>query len=399
MLMRTTFYLFVFATLYLLCLGKDIETTYRALKEAQAKINKEIDAFCYPGHSGTRNAFLTNQYAKYLGEYNVLVYPFCLTTNELGNRLGNFFHEVACADVSGLHFMTVHPQWDMTVAFTGNSTNSTGGAPPDEHKLAFLKALPEIIIHKHPLDRDAARNKVNEACKCTRYCWQQVTAPWVNRTDYLGHYLRGAIEAYQGTLEKNAATAVDLRTDFTNAKSGEFLPIVPDVAMQYRCGDNIGFSYMYGIMMFPGLISRMPADSKYIYVLSDHPSRAVHSPYTSRCHLILETLFGYLKEKFPAATIVVKRGGDLFLDYARLGKAKTVICSVSSYCFWPAIANLGMSYFPLTPLIAGADNMGLAPDFGPRFIWMDEPIITNMKMVRPWTQILDILTGKMALPQ
>ena len=32
----------------------------------------------------------------------------------LGNRLGNYFHELACAEASGLHFITVHHQWDLT---------------------------------------------------------------------------------------------------------------------------------------------------------------------------------------------------------------------------------------------------------------------------------------------
>ncbi len=41
----------------------------------------------------------------------------------------------------------------------------------------------------------------------------------------------------------------------------------------YRCGDNIGFSYMYGILPFFAFPDRIPKDAKYIYVLSDHPSR------------------------------------------------------------------------------------------------------------------------------
>jgi hypothetical protein len=44
--------------------------------------------------------------------------------------------------------------------------------------------------------------------------------------------------------------------------------------------------------------------------------------YTSRCQGILQGLFDYLKAARPNATIVVKRGGDLFLDYARLAFSK-----------------------------------------------------------------------------
>ena len=384
----------MFAVLFICLLSvslADEQQTYNALKEIQHNINTKMSSFCYTTHSGTRQAFISQAYKQYTGSYNVLVYPFCLVTHELGNRLGNYFEEVACAEASGLHFIAVHPQWDLTGSFHGNSTNST-----DSHKLAFLKALPDIIVHKEPLDNYHAQAKIKRECHCTRYCWQHVNAPWVNRTESIGKYLRKALTAYTDTvLPSQMVTAVDPEVDFTNAKPGQHLPIVPSVALQYRCGDNIGFSYMYGILPFTAFVSRIPSNAEYIYVLSDHPTRAVHSPYTSRCHVILKALFEFLQEKYPAATVVVKRGGDLFLDYVRLGTANTTICSASSYCFWPAVSNPGTSYFPLTVLIAGADSKELAPSFGPRFHWMDEKIISNFKMVKPWTQIIDVLTGKM----
>lgn len=43
--------------------------------------------------------------------------------------------------------------------------------------------------------------------------------------------------------------------------------------------------------------------------------------------------------------------------------------------------------------------MALAPNFGDKFHWMDEIVISNMKKFRPWTQILDVLTGKNPMPQ
>ena len=68
-------------------------------------------------------------------------------------------------------------------SFHGDSINKTN----DEHKLAFLRALPDIIVHTHPLDRYHAQNKIQHECKCTRYCWQQPQAPWANRTDIIGN--------------------------------------------------------------------------------------------------------------------------------------------------------------------------------------------------------------------
>jgi hypothetical protein len=132
-------------------------------------------------------------------------------------------------------------------------------------------------------------------------------------------------------------------------------------------------------------------------VLSDHPSRAVHSPYSGRCSLILKALMEYLHALSPSATIVVKRGGDLFLDYVRLSRARVTICSASSYCLWPAIANRnGSAHFPLTSLAAGADSIELAPNLGAHFHWIEDPkIISNFKNVKPWTAIIDILRAEL----
>lgn len=393
--MKATVFM-LFYWLWALTTAEDSGDTYKALKEIQRKINENVPPFCFHRHSGTKHAFVSNAYKQFVGDLPVLVYPFCLVTNELGNRLGNYLNEVACADASGLHFITVHHQWDITGSYNGNSTtNNVTTSLTDSQKLAFLRALPDVIVHKNPLPRAKAVPKIQHTCHCTSFCWSHVKSPWVNRTAILGQYVRKAVESYYTALDKTVGTTITPDVDFTNAKPGQVLPLIPDVALQYRCGDNIAFSWMYGILPFTAFDTRIPPNSKHIYVLSDHPSRAAHSPYTSRCHQILSHLLDYLKERNPSSTIVVKRGGDLFLDYARLAMAEVAICSPSSYCFWPAIARDKVAHFPLTGLIAGADNMQLAPDFGPNFKWIEEPsYISNFKNINPWTKIFDILEGK-----
>lgn len=355
-------------------------------------------AFCYHGHSGTKQAFSTNQYGQFLKGHNVLVYPFCLVTKELGNRLGNYFTELACAQAAGMHFMTVHHQWDIAGAFHGNRSARAAR----ESDLAFLNALPSIIEHPSPVDRPTAVSKLHKECKCTRYCWEHGSAPWVNRTEIIGGYVRKAVDAYLAAADLSRGSAVDPEVDLTNAAPRDFLPVIPSVALQYRCGDNLGFSYMYGILPFTAFDDLVPPNSSHIYVLSDHPSRAVHSPYSSRCALILQNLFQYLTAKHPRATVLVKRGGDIFLDYVRLSRAGTTICSASSFCLWPAIANRQAQavHFPLTQVAAGADSIDLAPKtFGAHFHWIERPgIISNFKNLRPWSAILDVLWGKTQMP-
>jgi hypothetical protein len=371
------------------------------LKAAQQTINEKVSPFCYHnGHSLTKSSYLSGKFSEYTKNHQTLVYPFCITTHELGNRLGNYVQEVACAEASGLHFVSVHSNWEHSNAITSNSShlvtqknNHTAAA------IAFFKGFPDIIVHPNPLDKTHASAKIQHECKCTRYCWGHGNAVWVNRTSNIRKYIQQAVQSYLHTIDSSASASIDPTQDVTNAKPGEHLPLIPDVAMQYRCGDNIGFSYMYGILPFTVIDDRIPMDAKYIYVLSDHPSRAAHSPYSSRCKLILEKLFEYIKQRRPNATILVKRGGDLFLDFARFATAKTTICSASTYCFWPALSSPNKVYFPITSLIAGADSPELAPDFGSHFNWIaSPPIISHMKGLRPWTQIIDVLEGKMELP-
>ena len=416
--------------LLLLSLSSSSSSVLDELKSIQRVIDSEPD-FCYPAHSGSKAAYLGRRYNQLLSSHNIsssslqtLVYPFCLVTTELGNRLGNYFNEIACAEVSGLHFVAVQRHWDTISAIKGlnmkldttndnnahtnitaDSNNGNNGNKHrkangvDLHRLAFLNALPSVLVHPNPSDEKTARAKIETECKCSRYCWHDRDAPWVKKLDSIRLYIRRAVSAYLDTFQADYGTTVDPETDFTNAQSGTFLPLIPDAAIQYRCGDNIGFSYMYGVLPFTAFPSRIPQNgTKFIYVLSDHPTRAKHSPYSSRCQIILKSLFDYLVVHYPRATIVVKRGGDLFLDYARLTLANVTICSASSFCMWPALANTGQVHFPLTVIAAGADSIELAPNLTTNFQWIVEPkIISDFRKLRPWNKIIDILEGKMEM--
>jgi hypothetical protein len=373
------------------------ENALLQLRTVQSKINNQTEAFCYHSHSGTRQAFLSNQFGAMTENLNVLIYPFCLTTNELGNRLGNYFNEVGCAEASGINFLTIHKTFQLEGSFHRSNTSDADIIKAKQAQLAFLDALPDAIVHPNPVDRASAVANVNNLCRCTRYCWQQ-KAPWTNHTNSIKSYMQLAVKAYMRKLG-DVSTEVDIVNDKSNAVPGQRLPLVPDATIQYRCGDNLAFSFMYGILPYTVFDKRIPADAKYIYVLSDHPSRAPNSPNTGRCKLILDKLFEYLLQKFPNAVVVVKRGGDIFLDYVRLALSPTVVCSASSYCFWPALSNPGQIHFPLTYLIAGADSVELATDFGSNFHWItDAQIITGFKGLRPWTQIIDVLEGKLPTP-
>jgi hypothetical protein len=222
-----------------------------SLKLTRDTINNQTAQFCYPAHSGTKQAFISKKWKSFSGDSrNNLVYPFCLMVNELGNRLGNYFTEVGCAEQAGLNFIAVHPQFDLHGSHHGVHNHSSLNID----KLAFLNALPEIIVHPNAtFDEGLAIKQIQQECHCTRYCWQDKGAAWVKSIPSIQKYMRQAITSYF-LKSKITSTTINNDTDITNAKEGQVLPIVPDVAIQYRCGDNIGFSYMYGI-----LVSSLPS--------------------------------------------------------------------------------------------------------------------------------------------
>jgi hypothetical protein len=94
---------------------------------------------------------------------------------------------------------------------------------------------------------------------------------------------------------------------------------------------------------------------------------------------MLQWLMDALKERFPDATIIVKRGGDAFFDMARIAYANTSILSASSFSLFPALATNGTAYFPPSPFTPPA-NVTLRPEFH----WLEEPHLISSGWPSPW---------------
>lgn len=103
-----------------------------------------------------------------------------------------------------------------------------------------------------------------------------------------------------------------------------------------------------------------------------------------------------VKFKQPIMVQILYVNRDQFLDYARLAYSKVTICSASTFCLWPGLANLnGTTYFPLTPLIAGASTNVTAPALAAHVHWITEvEMVKEFKHYRPWHRVIDTLEGK-----
>lgn len=142
-----------------------ISSTRAALVSGKNSLENSTQPFCFNGHSGSKTSFAKGQWKSYFSPNFALVYPFCLTTTELGNRLGNYFNELSCAEVVGVHFVTVHQQWDLTGSLHGNKSVLDLNS-----RLAFLNALPQVAVHANPLtDMDVAVKRINQECACESF--------------------------------------------------------------------------------------------------------------------------------------------------------------------------------------------------------------------------------------
>lgn len=402
------------------------QSTQQHLEEVQKTLSGVNSTLTCWGddYTGSRDDFINQRYRSLLGNGSgsdsppVLLYPMCVRTFQLGNTLGYYFNDVACAADAGLHFVGANSDF--------NIQHPEALEVSAENAFAFLKALPTIRVHPSPRSTLQALGDIKEKCNCLQYCWENKAAPWSRHLDLISEIINHAIDEYIIHVDVVRGTTINNSTDLCSRcdtyghrnqssplasarphlrindrlasthrtkHSVSGLPLIPEVAVQYRCGDNIGFGKTrYGLLPFKAISSRIPDTVKEIYVLADAANRNPNSVFSGRCGHILEALYKHLVARFPFALIVVKRGGDVFLDVARMARAKVLICSASTFCLWPALANPNVAYFPLTPLVLGAWTNATAPRLTKQFHWIEDyQQLKEFKHFRPWSKVVDAL--------
>jgi hypothetical protein len=211
------------------------------------------------------------------------------------------------------------------------------------------------------------------------------------RPIFLTHYTTMTTKEHQYHIQKSITSGwkTSLQAPYSSDLNMD-LPLIPEVSIHYRCGDNtVGH---YGYLAFPAFKNRIPANASTIYVMTESPSRKTNHQRTTQCNAILGALFDFLRGEFLSATVVIMRGANMYDDMTRLALSQTTICSVSSFCIWPALASTTTAYFPITRLIAKAT----APVYTESFHWLDqfpeESVLSGVKSKRmDNTQIIKFL--------
>lgn len=382
------------------------------LSEIRIKVNESAPKCQKYGFTTVAADYVSNRWHDIIRQQPVLVYPSCMNVIYFGNHIGTYLNEVSCANRTGAHFVSVPtlPAGDSEGhhqdPFAHNSTLH------HMRQKAFIDALPTIIVHDKPLSPVDVNKKVRKLCNCQRYCWDNPHAPWVKNVPQIRDILHKASDAYlhhdtqlmsRGTVLDPGRDQILLPQDPADAHyvkqepehtAPSQLPLIPDVTVQYRCSDNLGYNYGamgYGILPFRAITARISDSDRYIYILAEAAERTHPNPF---CGVIVQSLMKYIHRRFPLTTVVLKRGGDPLLDYVRIINSKTSICSCSTFCFYAGLASLGTCHFPLTNLIIQADpsvtTRDNAPDFGPNFRWIFETeALFNFK--KATSELLDML--------
>lgn len=306
---------------------------------------------------------ILKDYNKLLND-DILFYPptivntNCLHHNSIGNALSEYMEIRICAHLAKVHYINVSP-----------SVNSS-------HSL-FLQGFADIVVNPDPVSNyaDAIAN-VQSICRCKSICHEYSLGLMHHHMDLAASIFRQAIDAYFNFKQKPINFLIVSENQLVSAKHGsnvinpkkiEELPFIPDVSIHYRCGDNL--VHHYGFLRFRTLKKFIPQNASTVYIMAENPKRNVKFNSLERCSQIFDALSVYLENSFPTTNIVISRGGDISHDLVRLTYSKISICSVSTFCLWPAISNKNAVYFPVSRLILKED---IKVKYNEHFNWMYE---------------------------
>ena len=215
-------------------------------RSIQTQVNADYNATRWKVHADGTSSFtqLIDAFLRgsldYLKGHNpppVLIYDAPTHTDSyIGNRLGNYFEAVACADIAGLHFVCL--------------TNQT-----DANKLA--QGLPTVRVHPSPAaSLDIAKDNVRTKCTLENpFPWENPMSLLYRRPSavrdtftpamdkYISENIHGdAVPFYSFSyVAAPKRDELDLEGDATSLTGAHNntapLPLIPSVAILFRCCD------------------------------------------------------------------------------------------------------------------------------------------------------------------
>ena len=299
----------------------------------------------------------------------IMVLKLAGQDNQFGNRFGSFLTDFACGIINGAHLIII----DAARHYEQR------GAHQYRYGENFFNKIPHIYVNKYPpMNRTSLIHRYEATCNAhSIYPWdydypfpvnklvplfKKIMLPALhNQLIHMGvgtvsksllihsshRVIKGSISEndynnYQDS--PNLPDLPDLNTTLT-PEQVSLLPLYPDVAIHYRCSDNVDFGGM-GLLPFRHILSHIPPHGAgYIMILTE--GNVSHRDFYHGCPAIVEALWYDITAAYPSATVVIRQAGHMFEAIAMLVHSKVVICSASSFCFYIATSNPhGRVYLP-----------------------------------------------------
>ena len=357
-----------------------------------------------------------------------LVNTPCFSQDSVGNSLSNYIEARLCAAVNGLHFLA--PQ----KMFTNNKRNES----------TIFAYLPALVQHQHPA-KSGKSVDLESTCPCSDACHERRKALLHSRIgnksndsmhiyierfalfglicpffisfsvlcvllDAVRQILDPALSAHHAImkgrnipiLHNAAAFALPLPYNTSIYEGSRKIsvissfktpvPIIPDVAIHYRCGDNTVGNY--GFLPFAVFSDLLDKGAKTIYIMAENPYRKTQNKKNrkmdDKCAIILRALVKHITVRARESIVVLLRGANVYNDLVRLSYARQTFCSVSTFCFYPALVQRNQVFFPATNLIADGHTF----QYHDKFKWLkgDNYSVVFGARIRAASNINSILT-------
>lgn len=192
---------------------------------------------------------------------------------------------------------------------------------------SFFDTLPILMRHHSPsqiASIPALHAHIKSTCPCPGSCHERPYALWPRAvsglirpliTAALRNYLDSYLKISHPTTSPSTTNNINIINNFTAVQDGDYihipntntdnnnrnlhLPLIPDVAIHYRCSDN--FVGHYGFLPFKAFLDIVPPHASTIYVLAENRDRKnVHKKYLPpKCDAIFNAMFSFLKAHFP----------------------------------------------------------------------------------------------------
>lgn len=342
-------------------------------------------------------AFIENRYERYIGHAPVLIFELDFHSSQLGNRLGNYFEALSFARKNGLHFVA----FGLFSRDQDNRTETSGGGFL-KFSHPFVKALPTVLLHPHPIaDRDKVAKMLNSTegeVFLRPWPWGKSKPEtfWLDKDNlaFIAQTMHDAVinqlvESHRDIFASfNSGHFTEKQLEKITLPASTFFshhphhhqplepqPLIPSAVILFRCNDILLHGGdEYGFLNFHTYPPLIPQNSREIYIIGE-PLH--YGQWSSSCLNITQALVDFLKQRYINTTVLVRRG-YVFDGLSQLTLTKTVVCAPSTFCFWAAIANKNVNvHYANSPLI----SKGSTPELTGNFHW-----ITSPKVMGFWQQ-------------